>query len=878
MTDLMKRQLELEQEMIDDGVVRFLAQIRSAKVDAKRGSKRTNESQTAYGNIMIREAVQPFASEIVRYCGMVMDRPGLTPEGVRRLNEFDPVQAAFIASKTIIDSLSTPQRFVTLAGAIGQKLWDQEYMEALRNGEHANEKTGEAVKTKAWFDKLTADLKKAGTTDYTHMAKVYRNLGMKVDFKQNVQEDLKMKITVGKVLLDLFRLSTNLIEKRNVVKGKKTELRVFPTTEAEEVIQDVVSELADNCPDSGPLVVPPRPWTNPWDGGYHSEKMRERNPLIHSKSKLQYGLMDGYDYTALNALIACPWRINTDMLAVLTEEARNVNSGVLPSAEPLRPAGCPVALPGKDGQKVTKAARTSWWEKLSASLQKKYRKWKSDARIVYTKDKKRVSQRMQLGRIVKIASKYAEFDEIFFSWFLDYRGRKYAIGALSPQGTDFAKAVIEPAKAAPLGEHGLRWMQIHLTGVYGFDKEFIEDRVAWCHKHRQVIDSIAADPFGEFYGFWQGADKPFQFVAACKEYSNVMKQIDAGFPEEWVSSRMVVAQDGSCNGIQHFSAMLLDEVGGHAVNLSNKLTKPNDIYGDVAKVVIPLLEAEADPENLSKARLILRMTVNRKTTKRQTMIIPYGGTIMSCGEYSADWISDKYDSYSKAAAKGDAVAGRMKQLIELYGIQALGAYLGKIVWAALGKVVKGAVKAMTFIQQVSRAVVSGESSNTDGAPIWFKTAIGFPMVQDVKQMKELRVSTALCGQMNLKARIPLRAIDKAKMKTKIAPNFVHAQDSCHMSMTIMQALKKGVAFFACIHDSFGTLAGKSQELAAAIRESFVDLYENHNPLRSFWEHCKGMWEAYEKPRVKEFPTWESLQIHMGTLDLKVVLESPTFFL
>ena len=47
---------------------------------------------------------------------------------------------------------------------------------------------------------------------------------------------------------------------------------------------------------------------------------------------------------------------------------------------------------------------------------------------------------------------------------------------------------------------------------------------------------------------------------------------------------MPIALDGTCNGLQHYAAMLRDEVGGKAVNLVPS-DKPSDVYGDVAKIV-----------------------------------------------------------------------------------------------------------------------------------------------------------------------------------------------------------------------------------------------------------------------------------------------------
>lgn len=57
-------------------------------------------------------------------------------------------------------------------------------------------------------------------------------------------------------------------------------------------------------------------------------------------------------------------------------------------------------------------------------------------------------------------------------------------------------------------------------------------------------------------------------------------------------SKLPVALDGSCSGIQHFSAMLRDEIGGNAVNLI-PAELPQDVYGMVAKKVIEQAQADA---------------------------------------------------------------------------------------------------------------------------------------------------------------------------------------------------------------------------------------------------------------------------------------------
>jgi DNA-directed RNA polymerase len=64
--------------------------------------------------------------------------------------------------------------------------------------------------------------------------------------------------------------------------------------------------------------------------------------------------------------------------------------------------------------------------------------------------------------------------------------------------------------------------------------------------------------------WWQGAEAPWQALAACMEVRNALAWGDvAAFP-----SRLPVQVDGSCNGLQHYAALSRDARGAAAVNLT----------------------------------------------------------------------------------------------------------------------------------------------------------------------------------------------------------------------------------------------------------------------------------------------------------------------
>ena len=119
-------------------------------------------------------------------------------------------------------------------------------------------------------------------------------------------------------------------------------------------------------------------------------------------------------------------------------------------------------------------------------------------------------------------------------------------------------------------------------------KEELSVRINWVRDNAQKITDCATLPLE--YTWWADADKPFCFLAWAIEYSNYMK---AENKENFITTLPIQA-DCSNSGLQHYSAMMRDEIGGKATNLVPS-NKPNDVYGIVAEKVIERLKQSTDP-------------------------------------------------------------------------------------------------------------------------------------------------------------------------------------------------------------------------------------------------------------------------------------------
>src|SRR5262249_36229828 len=180
---------------------------------------------------------------------------------------------------------------------------------------------------------------------------------------------------------------------------------------------------------------------------------------------------------------------------------------------------------------------------------------------------------------LSVAERFLDRPQIYFPHQLDHRGRAYPVPQLvNPQSDDIGRSLLEFADGKPLGERGAYWLAIHIANCYWKrNKVSLDERLAWVHRHEQEIIAFAADPL-RIHRFWDEADKPWSFLAACKEWKRY-KEEGPGF-----RSHLPVSMDGTCNGYQHLSAIGRDPIGGRATNLVPG-GEPKDIYQEVADYV-----------------------------------------------------------------------------------------------------------------------------------------------------------------------------------------------------------------------------------------------------------------------------------------------------
>jgi DNA-directed RNA polymerase len=221
-------------------------------------------------------------------------------------------------------------------------------------------------------------------------------------------------------------------------------------------------------------------------------------------------------------------------------------------------------------------------------------------------------------------------EKIYFPHNVDFRGRAYPMPPhLNHMGDDLSRGLLTFAEKRPLGEKGLRWLKIHLSNLYGFDKygvfflivrASLQERYEFTEKNLEKIIDSAQNPI-DGSRWWLEAECSWQFLAACFELEQALRLNDPATYESCIP----IHQDGSCNGLQHYAALGGDQLGAAAVNLV-PADRPDDIYSRIAMRVKDLVM-----EDLSKdlpEAFLMKDRINRKLVKQTVMTNTYGVTFV----------------------------------------------------------------------------------------------------------------------------------------------------------------------------------------------------------------------------------------------------------
>lgn len=862
--DLAVKQLQLEHEAYTEGERRF---IKNLERQTERGELADNQVAKPLMQTLVPKIVQAVrewhegpdgklstSRPSVAFTMLSTEEKAVKDRSLRISCE----SAAVIILKVILSKMVKPEGIpiTPMASAIGRTLEDEIRFGRIRDKEQEHFK-------KAIAENLN---KRAGAS----YKKAYMQAVETSMLEQGQLEDAwgtwsqTEAVHVGIKMLEIVIQSTQLVELKRYGAGNAAadvEMVHLSDFWVKKMAQRGFS-LAGIAPVYQPCVVPPKPWTGVVGGGYWA-KGRRPLPLIRLGSKSAVARYEDVYmpevYDAVNIIQSTPWKVNKKVLDVvnMVEKLNNTPIDDIPQMEPLKP------------------------EDYAGETEEELKAWKKSAAGIYRREKARQSRRLSLSFIVNQANKFSQFKAIWFPYNMDWRGRVYAVPMFNPQGNDMQKGLLTLAVGKPIGADGFKWLKVHGANCAGVDKVTFEERIKWVEDNHDNIMAAAKAPMDSIE-WWGKLDSPFCFLAFCFEYAGVMHH---GLS---YSCSLPIAFDGSCSGIQHFSAMLRDHIGGHAVNLT-----PSGKVQDIYRIVSDRIEEElkvllvngTDNEMVTHedkktgeiterlklgtrelARQWLTYGMSRKVTKRSVMTLAYGSKEYGfADQVYEDIVMPAIDSGSGAMFTEPSQASR---------------FMAKMIWEAVSVTVVAAVDAMKWLQGAAKLLAAEVKDKKTGEilkpclPVHWVTPDGFPVWQEYRKKDTTRLNLMFLGSFNLQPTVnkgTKKELDKHKQESGISPNFVHSQDGSHLRKTVVHTHRKyGVMSFAVIHDSFGTIPADAEYLFRGVRETMVETYRDNDVLLDFYEQFECQLHESQRDKLPELPK-------KGKLNIEDILSSDFAF-
>nr|XP_036873926.1 DNA-directed RNA polymerase, mitochondrial isoform X2 [Manis javanica] len=587
-----------------------------------------------------------------------------------------------------------------------------------------------------------------------------------------------------------------------------------------------------------PMLCPPLPWTSPHSGAFllsPTKLMRAVDGTVQHQRLLEscppaelHGALD-----ALTQLGNCAWRVNGKVLDLVLK---------LFTAK-----GCPrlgVPAPASEAPRPPETRLP-----LGAPPASKARLRRELIRCL------KVSREMHSLRVEALyrlsLAQHLRHRVFWLPHNMDFRGRAYPCPPhFNHLGSDLARALLEFAQGRPLGPHGLNWLKIHLINLTGFKKrEPLQARLAFADERMDDILDAADRPMTG-RKWWMEADEPWQALACCMEITRAVRAPD---PTAHVS-HFPVHQDGSCNGLQHYTALGRDAIGAASVNLLPS-DMPQDVYSGVAAQVEVFRRQDAR-RGLQVAQ-VLEGFISRKVVKQTVMTVVYGVT--------------RY-------------GGRLqieKRLRELRGfpqefVWEASHYLVRQVFHSLQEMFSGTRAIQRWLTESARLIAHS------GSAVEWITPLGIPIIQPYHRDCRYKVVGGSMQSLTYSSNSDsCQKPNALKQKNGFPPNFIHSLDSSHMMLTALHCYRKGLTFVS-VHDCFWTHAADVAVMNQVCREQFVRLHSQ--PIlqdlsrflaRRFSEHrsqnqSKNIWVTKLVDTLQSVPK-------TGDFDLEQVKQSTYFF-
>jgi hypothetical protein len=397
-------------------------------------------------------------------------------------------------------------------------------------------------------------------------------------------------------------------------------------------------------------------------------------------------------------------------------------------------------------------------------------------------------------------------ENFYLQYLTDYRGRLVPATHLHFARDDRVRSLFRFANGKRLGGRlagrmggftDLEMLEFNIANRYGVvDKKPWLDRLEWVRAEVDMIEKVAARPFSTF-DLWSKADKPFQFVSACREWVAANKDPD-------FETTLPICWDGSSNGMQHLVLLARDHEGAVRVNLVNIPNgQPQDIYVHAAKGVVEKLFESADKEAPWWRERIGKWPEQRlrKLFKKVVMTIPYN------------------------ADKG--IASELVQALQSVdpGEKPPKGYAGYLHRTTMESIQELMPRAMELREAITK--LAEQCSIEDRYVRWISPS-GFP-VENRHELPAFERVYGVDGTQFKIAKPDGGKLDPVGCRNGLVPNFIHSMDAAHLLRVACAAKAVNIEMLP-LHDCYAALAPDSAALHRIIRRELYLMYQNRDYL------------------------------------------------
>ena len=570
-----------------------------------------------------------------------------------------------------------------------------------------------------------------------------------------------------------------------VTAGKPKQLISYTSNLSESIIERL-SKLAVLAFYPAPISSLPILWQYEEEKGLSGGYSTYQYDFVRSRGQYDNSLIPEHIFKTINNIQNVPWQVNVDILDYVERDIkRPVKSDYIfceyPNSEGIDFRKKLDELGLNDGTiKENNIKLKAYYDQIGI--------YSAEAKEFESEMGKYSATILALG----VARHYEKENVIYFPHNLDSRGRIYPLSiGLSPQGSDSVKAMLQYKNRATLSKRGLKWAWSYLASLYGDDKLDFEDRVI---RGKELINVD-----------YKEADEPYQFLAHQLEVKMLVED-----PNYKTTIR--VHLDACNSGSQFTSAITGDIAGCLATNVFPTYSNSKQIRQDAYILVSDksLLECNSLISNSKEVLTDVTffrdwlLAKGRKICKRPVMVSNYGGT---------------------AGGRTDMLEKMMidEKVDRQHVNKKTASMMSKIIGNSIEGVLNGGKAFEQYIHKANNIIAK------DNRPVVWTTGDGFIVTHvKYKQGKRERISVITPNsrkRTEFDKHTFTTNVDARKMKSAIAPNYIHSLDAELLRRVARRMFEIGIVDSDWIHDSFGCNPNHVDKMLEFCKEEFIKLVQ-----------------------------------------------------